>query len=365
MPERASIAASCPHCGAGIPTPSAGARAAVDCAACGQSFLPSDAPLSVVAPDDARDQGEGSGPVLPGRPELLRELAGPTLRTTGGTTDVPLSWTGLAAMVGTVVFYAGVVRPLADTPFGELLGERGWVPYVISFLSLWAGAILVTKSVVLHRQRSALELDLLPRGIGDPITPANAPAFLSYLRTLPADKRRGYLVGRIARALEHYAARESAEEVVEQLSAQAQNDENAVESSYTMVRVFIWAVPILGFIGTVLGIGASVAGFSDAVASAGDLDVMKESIGSVTSGLGIAFDTTLLALVMSIFIMFPTSSLQKAEEDFLAAVDDYCARHLVRRLGDASPGDSLDEQALDRVADRVVERLLTALERRR
>jgi hypothetical protein len=59
---------------------------------------------------------------------------------------------------------------------------------------------------------------------------------------------------------------------------------------------------------------------------------MKQSIGAVTSGLGVAFDTTLLALVMSIFIMFPTSSLQKAEEDFLDRVDVYCEQHLGRRL---------------------------------
>ncbi len=363
MAERASIAASCPHCGAAVSLPSPGSRTPLDCLACGHSFMPADAPLAVVS--EAREAVDESGPVLPGQPEPLRELAGPALRATGGTTDVPLSWTGLAAVALTAVFYLAFVRPLADTPFGQLLGARGWVPYVVSFLSFWAAAMLVTKSVVLSRQRSALGLDLLPRGIGDPITPENAPAFLSYLRTLPGEQRRGYLVGRIARALEHYAARESAEEVVEQLAAQAQNDENAVESSYTMLRVFIWAVPILGFIGTVLGIGASVAGFSDSVAAAGDLDVMKESIGSVTSGLGVAFDTTLLALVMSLFIMFPTSSLQKAEEDFLAAIDDYCARHLVRRLGEANARADVDDATIDRVADRVAEKLLAALERRR
>jgi hypothetical protein len=59
---------------------------------------------------------------------------------------------------------------------------------------------------------------------------------------------------------------------------------------------------------------------------------MKQSIGSVTTGLGVAFDTTLLALVMSIVIMFPTSLLQKAEEDFLNRVEVYCDEHFCRRL---------------------------------
>ncbi len=128
--------------------------------------------------------------------------------------------------------------------------------------------------------------------------------------------------------------RGSAPDVIDQLASQSQLDANAVESSYTMVRVFIWAIPLLGFIGTVVGISAAVAGFSDSVASAVDLDVMKQSIGTVTMGLGVAFDTTLLALVMSIVIMLPTTSLQKAEEDFLSRVDAYCDERLGRRLDD-------------------------------
>ena len=114
-------------------------------------------------------------------------------------------------------------------------------------------------------------------------------------------------ITRLIRALEHFSVRRSVSETVDQLRLSAERDENAIESGYVMLRVFIWAIPILGFIGTVLGIGASVGGFSEAVSSAADLDVMKDSIGVVTSGLGVAFDTTLLALVTSVLIMFPYS----------------------------------------------------------
>ena len=150
---------------------------------------------------------------------------------------------------------------------------------------------------------------------------------------------------------------------MDQLRLSAERDENAIESGYTMLRVFIWAIPILGFIGTVLGIGASVGGFSEAVSSASDLDVMKDSIGVVPSGLGVAFDTTLLALVTSVLIMFPTSSLQKAEEDYLARVDEYCQRRLVSRLESSSP-DGPSDTGPGPWADRLAEALLDALERR-
>jgi biopolymer transport protein ExbB/TolQ len=271
-------------------------------------------------------------------------------RRTSGPTDLNLSVTGAAAVGATVLFYGAVVLPLSGTYVGELFGARGWVPYVISFLSFWAAIMLLLKYRLIARQREVLDLDLLPQRIGERITPDNAAAFVAHLDELPPSAAGNALVGRIRRALHHFEARRDAREVVEQLSGQTQADADAVESSYTMLRVFIWAVPILGFIGTVIGIGAAVGGFSESVGGAVDLEVMKDSIGSVTTGLAVAFDTTLLALVMSILIMFPASSMQKAEEDFLSAVEDYCDEKLVRRLDDGRH----DERPEDRVIQEAV-----------
>jgi biopolymer transport protein ExbB/TolQ len=203
------------------------------------------------------------------------------------------------------------------------------------------------------RQRDALALDLLPERLGARVTPTNAAEFVAHIDTLPATASDGMLAQRIRRALQHYGARHDVREVVTTLESQAGADADAVESSYAMVRVFIWAVPVLGFIGTVLGIGAAVGGFSDAIGSAVDLDVMKNSIGSVTGGLSIAFDTTLLALVMSILIMFPASAIQRREEAFLAEVDDYCAEYLIPKLRDELTADA-DEAVISALAQRLV-----------
>ena len=213
--------------------------------------------------------------------------------------------------------------------------ERGTVPYVVTWLTAWSSTLLFFKLRQLRAWQGALELDLLPVSLGERITPENAPLFVEHLDGLPVS-RDNPLTSRIRRALHHFEARGDTREVADQLATRAQADADAVDSSYSIVRVFIWAVPVLGFIGTVIGISEAVAGFSTSVGGAADLDVMKESIGTVTSGLGVAFDTTLVALVMSIFIMFPSSSLQKAEEDFLADIDDLCDARLIRRLvGDA------------------------------
>jgi biopolymer transport protein ExbB/TolQ len=269
-----------------------------------------------------------------------------TRDSTRGPTDPSLVVTGAVAAGATVVFYLAAVHPLLGTRFGDLFGDRGWVPYVITYLSVWAAVVLIEKVRRLSRQRDALDLDLLPERIGARITPGNAPAFVEHLSALRSRRTGGLVVERIRRALQHFEARQDARELQSQLESQAQTDADAVESSYAMVRVFIWAVPILGFIGTVIGIGAAVGGFSESVGGAVDLEVMKESIGSVTSGLSVAFDTTLIALVMSIPIMFAASAVQKQEEAFLAEIEDYCDEYLVRRLEDGARGERGDEEAI-------------------
>ena len=131
-----------------------------------------------------------------------------------------------------------------------------------------------------------------------------------------------------------------------------------MDASYALVRVFVWAVPTLGFIGTVLGLGAAVGGFSESLDTAASLESLKASIGTVTGGLGVAFDTTLLALVLSIVIMFPASAVQRMEEGLIGAVDDYCAECLLPRLRE-DPSDG--EIAMRAIAQRL-EKVLAAAE---
>lgn len=305
---------TCPHCGADSPPPAADVRV-IDCAACDRSFgAPRSGPGSEHTP---RRWTAGRGQPLAQAP-----------------TDIALLPAGAMGLAATAVFFVLVVRPLEGSYLGELFGARGWVPYVITWLALWAGTLLVLKLRALASQRRIFEFDLLPSTIAPRITPDNARVFASHLRETTAPVAPSFLAERLGRALETFAVRRNAREVLEQLGAHAGTDAAAVESSYTMLRVFIWAIPILGFIGTVIGIGSAVSGFSTSVAAAVDLEVMKHSIGGVTSGLGVAFDTTLLALVVSIFIMFPASSLQKAEEDFLGQVDTWCESQLASRLDD-------------------------------
>ena len=340
----------CPHCHASTPaSPGIAPGATVDCIACDRSYLLSESEAS-----EELESERGGGQVF----SLFSGFVGK-----GATGEVGLGLTGAFAVILTLLFYLLIVGPLYETYLGQLFGNRGWVPYVISDLALWSVVILVVRYRRLTKETRVFALDLLPRSLAERITPELAPEFREKLDGLAESNPGNFLILRLIRALEHFTVRRSVSETVDQLRLSAERDENTIESSYTMLRVFIWAIPILGFIGTVLGIGASVGGFSEAVSSASDLDVMKDSIGVVTSGLGVAFDTTLLALVTSVLIMFPTSSLQKAEEDYLAQVDEYCQRRLVSRL-EAEPPSGLAGIDPEAWGEHLAEALLDALERR-
>jgi biopolymer transport protein ExbB/TolQ len=267
--------------------------------------------------------------------------------------EVP-SWpAALAAIVLTVLFYTALyLGPAAR--ISDLFLARGWVPYVITTVSFWALLLLGARLLRLRGEASALTRDLIATGPDGLLGPSNASRAIDQLLVRSQGVESSFLVAKLERALRHFEARRHVVEVVEYLSSESNADEGRVDASYALVRVFVWAVPTLGFIGTVIGIGSAVGGFSETLEAASSLEGMKESIGTVTGGLGVAFDTTLLALVMSILIMFPASAVQRIEEGFLGEVEEYCSEHLVRRLRD-EPEDSRPDSMIEALAGKLVE----------
>jgi hypothetical protein len=144
------------------------------------------------------------------------------------------------------------------------------------------------------------------------------------------------VLNRIDRLLALWLGSKDISRVASWAQAESERDTTASDSTYSNARVLIWAIPILGFIGTVLGLGAAVSGFSSFLSdeSAG-LAQIKGAIGDVTAGLGTAFDTTLLALILSVFLMFPLAAVQRKEEDLFVEVDNYLDDTLTSRLPSA------------------------------
>ncbi|MCH8830309.1 MAG: MotA/TolQ/ExbB proton channel family protein, partial [Planctomycetes bacterium] len=258
---------------------------------------------------------------------------------------------GLIAAGTTVALYLAIFWPLQSTPFGELFLDRGVIPYFITLFACWGGAILLLKYLAVRKQLGyadmELELELIPLEIGMQVTTENVDQFLGHIGSLPDSQRKSIMGRRIGGALEHFKHRTSVPEVQEYLSSQAEIDGSGVDSGYTLLRAFIWAIPILGFIGTVMGISTAVTGLSDTMPSASDKSGadkksgadsaaanMMKGMGTVTSGLPTAFDTTMLALVMAILLLFPTEWLRKTEYRMLDRIEEFANESLLRRMSD-------------------------------
>ena len=105
-----------------------------------------------------------------------------------------------------------------------------------------------------------------------------------------------------------------------------------METSYSMLQSFVWAIPVLGFIGTVLGLSDAIAAFSSVLGTANDVSEISSALRGVTAGLSTAFETTLVALVAALFIQLSLTALKKAEEEFLDECGEYCLRNVVGKL---------------------------------
>ncbi len=253
------------------------------------------------------------------------------------SSDVSLVLSGLMGGVMAIVWYA-VMFPLRDGYFGALFWQRGPVPFPTTFLMCWAISILVLKWLSLKQQKNAMLLDVLPTEVSREITVDSLDGFIEHINGLPGASSDSFLINRVVRGIEHFRVRKSAAETVTMMESQSAIDANNVAGSYTILKVFIWSLPILGFIGTVMGVSSAVASLATSLSDGGSMDAMKSALKDVFGGLGTAFDTTLLALIMSMLVKIPASALQKSEEDLITSVDEYCNENLLRRLNDGREG---------------------------
>ena len=240
----------------------------------------------------------------------------------------------------TVVWY-GITYPIRDNNFGALFWERGPVPFPTTFLMFWALSILILKWLRLKQQKETMLLDVLPTEISNEITVDSLDEFITHINELPGASSDSFLINRVVRGIEHFRVRKSAAETVTMMESQSAIDANNVAGSYTILKVFIWSLPILGFIGTVMGVSTAVASLANSLSGGGSMEAMKSALQDVFGGLGTAFDTTLLALIMSMLVKIPASALQKNEEDLITSVDEYCNENLLRRLNDGRDGGAV------------------------
>ena len=238
----------------------------------------------------------------------------------------------LMGIILTVAFY-GAMALWPDWIIAQMFTQRGVVPYAIVLLSALACMQLLIKHRKLALQKKALSLRLLPTD--DPgfiLTPASSEHILQNLYESIDDPDAFLLTRRIHIALGNLRNMGRIGDVDEVLKTQAENDEGQVDSSYTVLRGMIWAIPVLGFIGTVLGLSVALGSFGAVLSSASEMGQLRGALQKVTGGLSTAFETTLEGLVAALVIQLLMVGMRRREEQFLDHCKDYCQKNLVGRL---------------------------------
>jgi biopolymer transport protein ExbB/TolQ len=239
--------------------------------------------------------------------------------------------TGIMALMGTVAFYAALL-PIRETWFARMFYDRGITQYPTVLFSFWALAIILIKSRKLALQRKALQYLVVPADHNFVLSTATVDTVMDNIYSTVDDPKHFLLFNRIVIALSNLRNLGRVSDLDDILRSQASHDESLMESSYTLISGFIWAIPVLGFIGTVLGLSFAVGGFGFVLQSATDLSQIKDALKLVTGGLATAFETTLVALVAALFIQLLQTFLKKSEEEFLDACSEYSLHNVVNKL---------------------------------
>jgi biopolymer transport protein ExbB/TolQ len=210
--------------------------------------------------------------------------------------------------------------------------NRSTIPYYTMLLSFWCIAFLLLKWRKLKVQKMALSVQLIPDTADYIISPMNAKDILAKMGTKINRVEDFLVLWRVQRALANIKNIGNVSDVSSLLTDLAESDSDFVENSYTLPKGLIWAIPVLGFIGTVLGLSQAVGGFGAVISQGADLEALQTALGGVTGGLATAFETTLIALVAALIIQLLMTLVMQQEEGFLNACSDYCYKNLTSHL---------------------------------
>ncbi|MGV3590670.1 MAG: MotA/TolQ/ExbB proton channel family protein [Gammaproteobacteria bacterium] len=246
----------------------------------------------------------------------------------------------IIALIFVHAFYVAVVRPNADAVLAQQAIMQEQNPdfvqpvsmYVVLkdyeqeaeiILMFWALAIIALKLKRNRDEAKLLDRKLLNIADGMSVLPQDAREHARALQALPPQER-GYLLPRaLLQGLNRFSATRSIQDVSSTVKDVCSTEADRLDSELAIVRYVAWAIPAIGFIGTVRGIGQALAQAHRAV---------EGDILGVTVNLGVAFNSTFVALVASILVMFLLYQLQLMQDRLVLDTQAYADNYLINHL---------------------------------
>ncbi len=224
----------------------------------------------------------------------------------------PVLW-GAALTAG---FYAAIPH----LPWQRELIQRYCTGHILAYvettLFLLGVTVLCLKMLTLGSQKRALKQSILESSPQESEDSSQfATRILMLLQELPGRIQRSYIMVRLGQVCRNIRELGTTKNLYDHQQYLADVAAERLHESYSFVRTITWAVPILGFLGTVMGITIAIANVQP--------EQLKDSMDEVTGGLGIAFDTTTLALGLTLVLVFLSHWIEKAEQKILHQVDEF------------------------------------------
>ena len=259
----------------------------------------------------------------------------------------------IASFIFVGVLYGGLIRPAANkAALAQSYGVEGvgsasgifvilkdYEQQICISLFLWGIMILIYKFILVHSEATVLgrfapesegieaepEVDLLSGARSISRERAGKLSEQIDEKSARPDLKNKILPYVMARGLERYHMTGNVPETTETIMGRLEVASEQQESELSMLRYLVWAIPSIGFIGTVRGIGVALHRADEA---------LQGDISGVTNALGVAFNSTLVALIISIVLMLLIHLLQSGQEGLILRVQTFCREQIIDKLYD-------------------------------
>ncbi len=234
---------------------------------------------------------------------------------------------GISLLITAICLMLLMVTGRDDSPtlyrllilLGGDVKNGGYIQTMTYLAFLWAFFEVTEKLRFIERERRAFKLNMIPTGEKIVFMPEDVNALK--FKLIEFDKREKYILSDLLKkACTKFHTSKSLSELIDIVSIQVEVSQEKAEGNQSIIRYLTWVIPSIGFVGTVIGISQALI-----IANSGDMD-------RITSLLGVAFDTTLVALVLSIVIMWFVHKLQEETDRFHSDLKEFVIDNLINKI---------------------------------
>ena len=250
-----------------------------------------------------------------------------------------------------ILFYGAIHNGWIQQPLILRYFSNHPIEYITTVMFFVGLAILIVKYFAIFSQRQLLRRSPI-------LTPNRYPFPLTQVgddlnTVLEHEQQHGIslLTERLKTHLDFLHRNKSASNLDAELRHRAEDVATKADADYGLVRLLLWAIPMIGFLGTVIGITTALDNL--------DLNTISESSKKLSAGLAVAFDTTGLAIALAVVLFFVQFLVYREESNLLAETDKFTEMELSGRF---EQNDQQEENEVIVTVRRMLETITDSIE---